>query len=300
MSLPAPRTSPRPATHCKSENKMRSTLSFLLALSIIGATLANCQSKPEPGSAQASQPTGNAASGDPREGTVAVAAGPFLFGATDKQIDFYVSQSVVNFPGMVEAIRSSFSVPQRSLVLEGFQIDQFEVTNRDYKRFLAETHYQPADRTDYLAIWQGDDYPDWAETFPVVWISQPDAMAFCKWRGGWLPTEEEWEKAARGTDGRYFPWGNVFPSPDVANFSSKQAEPAGNRPGDVSPVQAYDMGGNVAELTQSLAQLGGVSHVVVRGGSYANQAREMMTVHRDLSADSSTRRADLGFRCAVR
>lgn len=234
---------------------------------------------------------------EPREGMVRIPQGLFLFGADEKQIEFYVSQSMVNFPGMVEAIRASFITPRQSLDLETFYIQQFEVSNREFKDFLEAANYRPERDTDYLKLWEGESYPDWAETFPVVWVSQKDAEAYCRWRGAALPDERQWEKAARGMDGRYFPWGNVFPNPDFANFNTKQAEPVGNRPGDVSPFEVYDMGGNVAELTATQTPVGGTVQAVVRGGSFRQQAREMLTVHRDLTAGPDTRRDDLGFRC---
>lgn len=235
----------------------------------------------------------------PLEGKVGIPAGPFIFGATERMIEAYLSQSLVNFPGMAEAVRRTFITPPRTESLPRYHIDAFEVTNAQFEKFLEATGYEPANRWDFLKHWAGTVPPEWAAGFPVVWVSQQDATAYCRWAGGRLPTELEWEKAARGADGRAFPWGNTFPSPDTSNFGRDQAEPAGNRPGDVSPFQVYDLGGNVAELTETLVQVDGRRQVVTRGGSFRGAARDTLAVHRDLEADASKRRDYVGFRCVA-
>ncbi len=236
---------------------------------------------------------------DPREDRVRIPAGDFVYGATSDQVGVYISRSLMNFPGMVEAIRATFVTPPRTETLPEFYIDPFEVTNSEFAEFLQSSGYQPGEGGGFLSHWSGTSPPDWAESFPVVWVSQQDADSYCRWTGGRLPTEEEWEKAARGPDGRAFPWGNTFPSADTANFGRQQAEPAGNRPGDVSPYEVYDLAGNVAELTASTATFSGAPRIVTRGGSYADAARETMAAYRDLSATASTRRENVGFRCVA-
>jgi formylglycine-generating enzyme required for sulfatase activity len=236
----------------------------------------------------------------PLQGMVPVAGGRFVFGADETQIDYYIKQSMLNFPGMVQALRRAFITPPRDIELSRFHISQFEVTNQEYRDFLLATGYEPREKADYLRHWvKARDYPDWAASFPVVWVSQADAEEYCRWRGGSLPTEEEWEKAARGTKGAYFPWGNVFPDADLANFSSNQAEPVGNRPGDRSPFEVYDMGGNVSELTSTVVQLQGETMVVVRGGNYVANAREMLAYRRDFTRPGQ-RSEFIGFRCVQR
>ncbi len=95
--------------------------------------------------------------------------------------------------------------------------------------------------------------PDKAD-HPVVTVSWHDAQAFCKWAGVLLPTEAEWEKAARGTDGRMWPWGNDKPTKDHCNFNGNVGDttPAGSYPKGVSPYGCLDMAGNVWEWTSSL------------------------------------------------
>jgi iron(II)-dependent oxidoreductase len=266
---------------------------------------ARTEDKP-PVSAAAQAPTQQAAPQEPVPQTptpvtqVRVPAGSFLFGASETQFKAYLDHSLVNFPGMTEKFRRTFVMPQRQAKLPAFAIDQFEVTNEQYRQFVQATGYQPSDARNYLKLWTGKlSYPSWAETFPVVWISQEDAEAYCKWRGGRLPTEEEWEKAARGTDGRMFPWGNQYPSSDVTNasFGESRAEPVGNRSGDKSPYEVYDMGGNVAEITSSRVRNGNQVRVVIRGGTYLGAGRETATFNRILVAPPAVRSETIGCRC---
>jgi serine/threonine-protein kinase len=223
-----------------------------------------------------------------------VEAGTFLFGATEEQITYFLNHSRVNFPGMVAKIRAIFLSPPRNRHLDGFYMDQFEVTNQQFKQFLEETQYAPSSKNSFLKHWSGNSYQDWATTFPVVWISYEDAKAYCEWRGGQLPSGEQWEKAAKGTDALYFPWGDEDPTRETANFSTDQAEPVGNRPFDVSPYQAYDMGGNVAELTT-----GTNGNPAVRGGSFRTGIREMLATYRVPDVKKDYRQEYVGFRCVT-
>ncbi len=235
---------------------------------------------------------------DPLDNKFKIPTGPFLFGASETQFQLYLRRSRVNFPGMEDRLRKLFVIPQRSVSLPEFHIDQFEVTNRQYADFLLDTKYRPTNTIDYLNHWSEETiYPEWASTFPLVWVAQEDAQAYCEWSGGRLPSEEEWEKAARGTEGAYFPWGNIVPTPEQANFNTDQVEPAGNRPADKSPYEIYDMGGNVAELTSTVIKDNGEIKVVVRGGSFLGRLREMLVYQRTQRLLRGERRANVGFRC---
>lgn len=229
-----------------------------------------------------------------------VSAGPFLYGAEEEQLDAYVRMQKVNFPGMREAIRRLLVTPRRQVDLPAYQIDLFEVTNRQYLQFLEATGYSPQDGgKGFLKHWLSPRrFPDWAEGFPVIWVSRDDAQAFCSWRGAHLPSEEQWEKAARGVDGRYFPWGNTGAKAETAVYDTQQSQPAGNRPLDVSPFGAYDMGGNVAEWTLTVINDQRKSRAVVRGGSFKQAASDMFTFFRRLEGVSSHRNEFTGFRCA--
>lgn len=237
---------------------------------------------------------------DRREGMVQIPAGLFTFGTTEEQFQFYVRMSVVSFPGIAESLRKLFIIPPRMVSLPAYYISQFETTNEEYREFLVATGYRPQDGQDFLKHWISfSTYPDWATTFPVVWVSQKDAQAYCQWRGGRLPREEEWEKAARGPEGRIFPWGKSLPNRETANFGSRKLEPVGNRPGDRSPYEVYDLGGNVAELMSTIVESKGETKAVIRGGSFAGLAREMLTFQRGLASSSRSRRASVGFRCVA-
>ena len=236
----------------------------------------------------------------PLKDMVRIPAGPFLFGASEQHFRFFLSLSVFNYPGMVENMRKLFVMPSRQVRTPEYLIDRFEVTNEHYQYFLGKTGYQPNSTADFLKHWEKTrSPPEWSLTFPVVWVNQEDAQTFCEWRGGRLPTEEEWEKAARGTgEDRYFPWGNRMPQPTTANFGTKQAEPSGNRTDDVSPFEVYDMGGNVSELTLTRVTKGSNYKVIAKGGAFSAAARDMLTFYRMLIPRSS-RQATVGFRCAV-
>jgi len=274
-------------------------------LFVMVASCSNDVDKTGPSAAQRPSPAraGGSEKGAADVPQVPVAAGKFVFGATEKQYEFFLMHSMVNFPGMREGLRKSFVIPPREIDLPRFMIDKFEVTNQQFASFVKATGYQPADPTNYLKHWTGvASFPEWAASFPVVWISQEDGEAYCKWRGGRLPTEEEWEKAARGTDGRMFPWGDEYPTRETTNFGfgTTRAEPIGNRSQDKSPYGAYDMGGNVAEITSSTAKDGQELRVVIRGGSFVGAGRDAMANKRTLVARQAVRSETVGCRCVSR
>lgn len=142
--------------------------------------------------------------------------------------------------------------PSRKVHLDAFYIDRYEVTNTGYKRFVDATgHRMPVK-------WKDGTYPLDKGDHPVVYVSWTDAYSYCRWVGKRLPSEEEWEKAARGTDGRHFPWGNEF-DPMKANtpqywLNIRKAGgtmPVGSFKEGRSPYGLYDMSGNVYEWTEN-------------------------------------------------
>ena len=144
--------------------------------------------------------------------------------------------------------------PMHTVYVDSYYIDKYEVTNAKFKQFVDANPQWQKDRiprkfhnSQYLDFWQGNSYPPDKEDHPVVYVSWYAAMAYAKWEGKRLPTEAEWEKAARGElDGLKYTWGNMV-DPSKANY--------GGQVGDTTPVGAYpandyglyDMVGNVME-----------------------------------------------------
>ncbi len=144
--------------------------------------------------------------------------------------------------------------PQHRLTLPEFYIGKYPVTNEQYAAFVKATG-QAAPRH-----WKNGQIPAGKENHPVVNVSWRDAVAFCRWlsqasgKSLRLPTEAEWEKAARGRDGRIYPWGNQPPTKELCNFGGNVGDttPVGQYPAGASPCGALDMAGNVWEWTGSL------------------------------------------------
>jgi formylglycine-generating enzyme required for sulfatase activity len=155
---------------------------------------------------------------------VYVPAGEFLMGSSDDDSDAWGDEK-----------------PQRAVYLDAFWIDKTEVTNAQYGKCV-EAAACPEPK-----CWRDDDRrtPDQ----PVVCVSWHDAETYAAWVGGRLPTEAEWEKAARGTDGRIYPWGNSEPDCEIANYWQCVGYPVavGSHPGGASPYGVLDMAGNVWE-----------------------------------------------------
>ena len=138
--------------------------------------------------------------------------------------------------------------PERTIYLDGFLIDRYEVTNAQYAAFVKATGHRksgpPSRYAKNTASMRGVNQP-------VVYVSWEDAKAYCEWHGKRFPTEAEWEKAMRGTDGRLWPWGNVEIQ-DGANWARVEdgyevAAPVGRVRSDKSPYGVMDGAGNVME-----------------------------------------------------
>jgi len=237
---------------------------------------------------------------DSRVGMVPVHQGLFIYGTTEEEFQLLVRSRTINFPGLEENLRKMFEIPPQTLALPLFYVDRFEVTNEEFWEFITATAYRPENGNDYLKHWQGrTKFPDWAATFPVVWVSQTDAQAYCEWNQKRLPTEEEWEKAARGDSGARFPWGDTPPTGETSNISTDRLEPVGNRPEDRSQYGAYDFAGNVSELTSSTIQGRFGKKVLIRGGCFRSGADESATFYRRAIRGPDERAEHIGFRCVA-
>ena len=241
-------------------------------------------------------------------GFVKIPSGPFRMGA-DQTLD---SQAFENE-------RWSPSASQGIVDLEEFYISRSEVTIAQFASFVDNTGAQ----VSTAALTGNPDHP-------VTSVSWPEALAYCRWlqtvlstsestpgelqalfQDGWrvtLPNEAQWEKAARGTDGRTYPWGNT-PRPDAANYNASTTRPVGRGPCDSCPYNLSDMAGNVWELTRSRYRpypftetpnldLTTDALFVMRGGSYADGANLVRTTTRG-GADPGVRRPFIGFRVAI-
>lgn len=239
-------------------------------------------------------------------------------------------------------------MPQRGVYLHTFWIDKTEVTNEMFTKFVNETGYQTdAEKTgagytynrseeNWIssagANWQHpfgtESNIEGLENHPVVQMTWYDAQAYCEWVGRRLPTEAEWEKAARGTDGRKHPWGNEAVAQNLVNFADYNfpakwahesmddgyylTSPVGSYPEGASPFGALDMVGNTWEWvadwyddqyykqdpsTRNPTGPTEGSAKGLRGGSYSNAIRWTRTSYRG-GRDPSTADMGYGFRCA--
>jgi formylglycine-generating enzyme required for sulfatase activity len=233
----------------------------------------------------------------PRSDMVFVQAGKFWMGC-DPKIHLNCSQD---------------RQPYRLVYLDSFYIDKYEVTNEEYMKCVKNGACAPA---DYNNLHSSDDFK--GNLQPVVRISWGDANNFCKWAGKRLPTEAEWEKAARGTDGRKYPWGNEginIKNCNLANpcWNSKSTLPVGGREWGASPYGALDMLGNVWEWVNDWyawdyyknapnrnppgPERGKLQGRVIRGGGW-RLVQEVIFVYTREEMKPEEKHEDLGFRCA--
>jgi formylglycine-generating enzyme required for sulfatase activity len=199
--------------------------------------------------------------------------------------------------------------PAHKVFVETFSMDKYEVTVGQYAAFLQAKGIDPP--SDWKTMNQSAH-----QKRPVANVDWADAFAFCKWAGKRLPTEAEWEKAARGTDDRLYPWGNEAPTPLHANFGKSDwnnhgvLAPIGTFEAGKSPYGIYDMAGNVWEWVNDWYDYnyyktspsqnpvgpssGGTK--VIRGGAWNSNPRAMRSANRSLI--SPTDQGLDGFRCA--
>jgi len=225
----------------------------------------------------------------PPDGMVFIPAGEFLMGSDNPKADFDVT-------------------PLKHAFVSAFYIDRHEVTNREYKEFKPD-----------------HEYPEGEDDFPATRILKHEAEAYAKWAGKRLPSAAEWEKAARGTDGRTYPWGNEYDrakcnlrpngyttpegievSDDAVCRTGGRKMAVGQFPEGVSPYGVHDMCGNAWEWVSDVH----VTKVpfepkeswhrsgIIRGGAHGYGARHGTTYHQGFEPLNTTCN-DVGFRCAM-
>jgi len=254
---------------------------------------------------------------------VEVPAGPFLMGSTDQQIADAVSQGA-------KAFWIANEKPQHTLTLPTYWIGKTEVTNAQFRPFVEGDGY--TNRTYWDATgwqwrteknrtqpthWNNADFN--GSNQPVMDVSWYEAMAYTRWLSAQtgltfsLPTEAEWEKAARGTDGRIYPWGNTWQATRANSAESglQKTVPVGQYPSGASPYGALDMAGNAWEWTRSvyspypynptdgredLSNPAG-KQFTFRGGAWSNRPLNLRAALRNYSTPDNHSR-NVGFRLA--
>lgn len=224
---------------------------------------------------------------------VRIPAGPFLMGSDSRLDD---------------------EGPQHTVTLPAYRIDRYEVTNLQYRHFIDDTGRRSPTH------FRNRTFPDGKADHPVTFVSWYDARDYCQWAGKRLPTEQEWEKAARGSDGRIFPWGDEF---DIRAGNTPVRWARLKEEGDTTPVGAFplgrspygveDMSGNVWEWTASwyLPHPGnthqsenfGKIYKVLKGGSwwdcsYYKCGISAPTFNRSFF-NPRVKNSSFGFRCAA-
>ena len=155
------------------------------------------------------------------------------------------------------------------VAVKPFFIDEAEVTNAEYKKFIDSTGYSPKQKQNFLKHWPEGKMPEALADHPVVYVDIDDARAYAKWAGKRLPTEFEWQLAAQGPDNRKWPWGDTF-DPNNCNTTGTHTLTVRSCPGGKSPYGCYNMSGNVWEWTESCRSDSHTRFTMIRGGSYFN------------------------------
>ena len=170
---------------------------------------------------------------------VHIPSGHFLFGTNKKDEAAEALSLGIPKPWYAD------ETPQQKIFLKGFYIDTFEVTNERYKKFVDDVGAIPPGN------WKDKNYPEGKAKEPVTWVTWFDAANFCQWANKMLPTEKQWERAAKGNGGNEYPWGNEF-QPEFANLSKRAGSKnkpvaVGSFPKSATKEGVHDLVGNVWE-----------------------------------------------------
>lgn len=236
------------------------------------------------------------------EGMVLVPAGKFIMGSDREDTEDQTSEFGMAKPLFMD------ERPERKVFLPAFYLDRYEVTNRQYAEFVEATRSRPP------RSWPDGRVPPAMEDYPATDVNWYDAERYCRWAGKRLPTEAEWEKAARGPRGLEYPWGNEFDTRKANTGGSGRGAlaPVGSYESGQSLYGAYDMAGNVWEWVQDWYQpypgssyqsdAFGEKYKVMRGSSWGGVGHYALAVfyrgaHRFYAVPEQGF-PDAGFRCA--
>lgn len=258
---------------------------------------------------------------------ILITGGSFLMGSTGAEVDAQFRDAGLPEDWKKHTLDEG---PRHQKTVESFYIYKYEVTNDQYKTFIDTTNHKPP------PYWKGKDYPAGKGKHPVVQVSWDDAQAYCRWAGTRLPTEAQWEYAARGAGsadgqpGRVYPWGNTWDrrlSNNASLHAGKELQNAaawkewyngdqkslfpltslvGSFPKSVSPFGVHDMAGNAWEWCadvqapypkQRSADAENKKLRARRGGSWANVALHIRSADRQ-PAPRDDLNIYTGFRCA--
>jgi formylglycine-generating enzyme required for sulfatase activity len=246
---------------------------------------------PEPAEAETEATTEAAAPAGPLfEDMVLIEAGPFTMGQDSSKPK---------------------NGPAHEVDLPAFEIDRFEVTNAEFAQFAEQSGYVTYAEQGSSKNWR--DVATGKDNHPIVYVTWDDASAYCEWSGKRLPTEAEWEKAARGNDGRLYPWGSEF-NAENGNFYEggiRGTTAVGSFPGGASPYGVEDMAGNVREWVVDFFlpypdqaadadPFFGEENRVNRGGGWfdGEDGEIVTTYNRNAGPPGTSANDDIGFRCA--
>ena len=259
---------------------------------------------------------------------VFVPEGSFMMGSTREEAE-YARRLCVQFTGRYAPGTCSSGVftneqPAHPVALRAFYIDKTEVTNRQYRACVEAGVCTPPEKAGSYTREQYYNDPAY-DNYPVIWITQEQAESYCAWVGGRLPTEAEWEYAARGPDSLVFPWGNEFDGTRLnycdlecgtgirdLSISDGYADtaPVGSYPSGISWCGALDMAGNVREwvgdwygpyadegVENPTGPVSGNSRIP-KGGSWLDKPDDVRSANRGENSPDYTRHK-VGFRCVT-